>query len=531
MSWPRFGLAKMRIALWSSLLLVIGLLEVCAQDLAPARIVGRVTNSSGEPLVGAKVFWNRAEGYIDTDKPSDTRTDAGGRYELVIGFTKNEPVTIREVFADLDGYVRGESTGDVPLRGGDKAALDFRLEKGEVLGGAFKLPDPATRMFLIQGSNLKTRTINARLRFTDADGNFKTYLPPGEYTLELTYGFERPKWGGLKTGREDLSLEIPPFEWTEAEVGRVFDDLWTAMDRSYSYFVLKKDVDWQAIKEKYRARAAQSKNAAELTTVLKEMLASLRDLHIWIETPTGTVGAYQSSGAYNGNPQVIREQIKDQVECGRFAVVGRTMDGFGYFWMTRQSAANEADVKKAIDAIQNLRDVPGFIVDLRAANGGNETLAQQIASVFCAKDVVYAKHKYRAGPKHDEFGPIQSRTLPAAREPYTKPVVCLIGPGAVSSGEGFVKMMKALPQVTTVGLPTRGASGNPRPFPLSRTGLTVYFSRWVDLMPDGKTFEGVGIPPDVEVNAQPQVYKAADPTLEKGFEVLREKIAKKNGAP
>src|SRR6185369_15932616 len=120
----------MRIALWSLLLLVVGLFDARAQDVAPARIVGRVIDSSGEPIVGAKVFWNRAEGYIDTDKPSDTRTDAGGRYDLVVGFTKNEPVTIKEVFADREGYVRGESPGDVPLRGGYKATLDFRLENG-----------------------------------------------------------------------------------------------------------------------------------------------------------------------------------------------------------------------------------------------------------------------------------------------------------------------------------------------------------------------------------------------------------------
>ena len=87
-------------------------------------------------------------------------------------------------------------------------------------------------------------------------------------------------------------------------------------------------------------------------------------------------------------------------------------------------------------------------------------------------------------------------------------------------------MMKCLPQVTTVGRRTRGASGNPKPWPLvqtglndygqsRQTGLTVYFSRWVDLMPDGRTFEGVGIPPDVEVNEPAAAYADADPTLEK----------------
>jgi C-terminal processing protease CtpA/Prc len=86
-------------------------------------------------------------------------------------------------------------------------------------------------------------------------------------------------------------------------------------------------------------------------------------------------------------------------------------------------------------------------------------------------------------------------------------------------------MMKCLPHVTTVGLPTRGASGNPRPYELGRSGVRVWFSRWVDLMPDGRTFEGLGIPPDVKVDEPPAAYAERDPTLENGLDLLRVKAA------
>ncbi len=111
-------------------------------------------------------------------------------------------------------------------------------------------------------------------------------------------------------------------------------------------------------------------------------------------------------------------------------------------------------------------------------------------------------------------------------KPFRNPVVCLIGPGAVSSGEGFVQMMKCLPNVTTVGLPTRGASGNPEAVELSGTGVAVWFSRWVDLMPDASTFEGSGISPAVTMELPLSSYGKRDPTLEKGLEVLREKLSK-----
>jgi C-terminal processing protease CtpA/Prc len=95
----------------------------------------------------------------------------------------------------------------------------------------------------------------------------------------------------------------------------------------------------------------------------------------------------------------------------------------------------------------------------------------------------------------------------------------------VSSGEGFVQMLTALPQVTPVGLPTRGSSGNPAPVEVGETGLSVYFSRWVDLMPDGTPIEGKGIPPAFVVDVAADRYKDADPTLVKGLEILRARTA------
>jgi C-terminal processing protease CtpA/Prc len=178
-----------------------------------------------------------------------------------------------------------------------------------------------------------------------------------------------------------------------------------------------------------------------------------------------------------------------------------------------------------VEFIRSMRDTPGFLVDLREANGGDERLALQIARQFCGKDIVYAKSKYRNGPGHDDFGPVYDRVLKAVDKPSTKPVVCLIGPRAVSSGEGFVQMMKCLPHVTTVGLRTRGSSGNPKPFKLPGVEVTVFYSRWVDLMPDGVAIEGAGIAPDVELNFPDKVYTEKDPTWDKALEILRKKTS------
>src|SRR5262249_26805615 len=147
--------------------------------------------------------------------------------------------------------------------------------------------------------------------------------------------------------------------------------------------------------------------ADELAAVLKEMLGRLRDGHVWIMTPGGEqIGTHRVVWSYNGNRKVILDQLTAMTECGDFAVVGKTKpDGFGYFLMKRQSSATPKLVKKAVAAIEKLVDTPGFIIDLRNANGGSEPLAMEIARLFCEKKVVYAKSKFRGGKGHDEFTP------------------------------------------------------------------------------------------------------------------------------
>jgi len=85
-------------------------------------------------------------------------------------------------------------------------------------------------------------------------------------------------------------------------------------------------------------------------------------------------------------------------------------------------------------------------------------------------------------------------------------------------------MMKCLPQVTTAGLPTRGSSGNPKPFTLPGVPVTVVYSRWVDMLPDGTPIEGRGVSPEILVDLPKEEYKNADPTWQRALKVLRAKI-------
>jgi Peptidase family S41/Tricorn protease C1 domain len=516
-----------------------------ASDWGTVRFTGKVTDSEGKPVKDATVLINQISGvaiggegmkgkelfnYIDSLK---TLTDTNGAYDLSLHYRLTDSTNVRcELWFNKKQFVRVEKVVHFTPRDGIIETLDARLQQGLILSGVIRVPDiednPSLKnwVYTFEVTNKDFDDVFMTEKSTNG-GAFTIFVPPGEYQIKL-WDAPSVKFSNVKAGTTNLTLEPPPFIWSKDSVGKVFDNFWQVMNQNYSYFFLKTNVDWKALKDEYRPKAIQATNSDELAKVLQQMLAPLRDLHIGILTPHGELPSHISRYNFNGNGKATLQELAETNRIDHFAFVGRTKkDGFGYLVIARQSNANEENVKQVVAAIQKLWDVPGFIVDLRVANGGSEPLAQEIASQFCAKDTVYAKSKYRNGPSHNDFTEEYPRVLKASPNPYTKPVVCIIGPGTVSSGENFVQMMKCLPQVTTVGLPTRGASGNPQPYTLSGTGVTVVFSRWVDLMPDGQTFEEKGISPDVIVNEPSSAYEQQDPTLEKALEILRQKIAVK----
>ncbi len=297
------------------------------------------------------------------------------------------------------------------------------------------------------------------------------------------------------------TLEVRDVELARLEPQQSFDILVEEMDRNYSHFATKK-IDWPKLVERYRAAGEKAKSADEFVPVVTKMLSELQDIHVWIQVGDRQIPTYRSGATTRIDFGKIDRALQDRQSLGSWAVWGKSPDGLGYVRITSLIDIPSGELQQLVDGIQKLFDAPGIVIDLRENIGGAEGLGQQIAALFADEERVYARQRVRNGPAHTDLVETSPRTI-APRQggaTYRGPVAALIGPGAVSSAEGFALMLKALPQCQLFGSPTRGASGNPAAVMLPN-GVDVYFSRWESLEPDGTPIEGRGVTPDVEIES------------------------------
>lgn len=315
-----------------------------------------------------------------------------------------------------------------------------------------------------------------------------------------------------KTGQ----LNVGSVEINEITLADSFDILVADMDRNYSHFTHKK-INWQELTEKYRDRAITAKTAQQWVDVVADMLAEMNDTHTWMIHNGKQITKTKTGWVPNFDFSVVDDDLQDIRSFGNVGLVAKTSDGLGYVRITSLVDVDRRTRSEVIRAVEKLFSTPGIIFDLRRNAGGDETFAQQIAGMLTEEQIVYAVNKFRSGPGHDDFYQHPRILVPGKGPKYGKKMVCLIGPATVSSAEGFALMMRALPNCTCIGKPTRGASGNPAPVHLAE-GIDVWYSRWMALTPEGEPIEDVGVQPDEDI----QHMRGSDATYARAKELLKQ---------
>jgi hypothetical protein len=497
-----------------------------------AVLTGVVRDAAGKPIPWAAVWITGNQGGLTTyNFNSRGYTDADGRYRLT-ALVHSQETQILGMAVEARGFIQlDKAFGNSPLNLKPDEVTEappLTLDRGEVLDFTVDIPPKMSERLLgrVMDDRMYLVTVQRpgfrKTFFSMGDPHFEVYVPPGRYTIGLIED-ETAKLTDVPAGSRGLRL-TRTYKPVAADVlATAFDGLWSEMDRNYSYFELKR-VDWTNLRDQYRPKAIEAGNAEQFGDVVAEMLGHLRDMHVRVLAPHDKMPTFVSPRPRDMNLVVVEKSLEKPVRCENLAFVGYTKaDGFAALILNNQPSANKQNVAQVVRFIQGSHDAPGFIVDLRYAGGGSEPLAHEIARQFCAKDTVYATSMYRNGPDHAAFTRPYDRELKAVEKPYTKPVVCILGPGCVSSGEGFAQMMTCLPNVKTVGRPTRGSSGNPKEFKLPGVPVSVVYSRWVDMMPDGTPIEGRGVVPALRVEPGESAFENADPVWDTAIADLRQR--------
>jgi C-terminal processing protease CtpA/Prc len=100
-------------------------------------------------------------------------------------------------------------------------------------------------------------------------------------------------------------------------------------------------------------------------------------------------------------------------------------------------------------------------------------------------------------------------------------VIVLTSAATFSAAEDFVVAFDAMHRGTLVGETTAGSTGQPLMFKLPGGGSARICTK-DDSYPDGRVFEGVGFPPQVEVSPTvSDIQEGRDAALERAIEMLR----------
>ncbi len=300
-----------------------------------------------------------------------------------------------------------------------------------------------------------------------------------------------------------------------------FEIFWNDFDKMYSFFEYK-NINWDSVYAVYNPLIDENTTEEELFEILKKMVLTLKDGHVNLWGPEGVAYTdwyenYPSNTSYLA-PAYIQEMtiLNEALSYGEI-----TNTQLGYIQIKSFSGSIPVSSFENIDEIlTQFQDKQGIVIDIRSNGGGADKNAEAIAQRFTNNRRLYRKIRYRNGPEHNDFTAWINDYIEPGGTQFLKPVALLTNRRCFSSTEDFILAMRVNPKVITVGDTTGGGSGNPifRELP---NGWTYRLSRWQEVDPEGKNFEGKGLYPSIPVwITQQDSINGKDRILETAIEYL-----------
>lgn len=191
---------------------------------------------------------------------------------------------------------------------------------------------------------------------------------------------------------------------------------------------------------------------------------------------------------------------------------------------------SDEGVKAFMKALPQIMRAKGLIIDVRRNGGGSGVHGERILEHLTRQAIPRAMSFMRgtsivagAQSRLVTWEPV-ARSAPAHSrdgDVYEGPVAVLTSAATFSAAEDFVLAFNALGRGATIGATTGGSTGQPMSIRLPGGGWgRICIKR--DLLPDGGTFVGRGLKPDIEAGPTVQsIRKGVDPVLERALAHLR----------
>ena len=322
-------------------------------------------------------------------------------------------------------------------------------------------------------------------------------------------------WGILFTFHFSLFTScVDEAEYDNTPQGN-FEALWKIIDEHYCFFDYKQQtygLDWNQVYNIYKVRANKNLSRDQLFEVLTDMLAELKDGHVNLSTAFdyGRYWNWHEDYPSNFSDSLQRRYLGSEYKIAaglRYTILD---DNIGYvYYGSFQDGIGEGNLDEVISYLALCN---GLILDIRNNGGGNLTYAEKLAARFCNEKTLVGYQQHKTGKGHNDFSKMEEQYLePSGNLRWQKGVVVLTNRHVYSAANEFVKYMKCLPTVKTVGDKTGGGAGLPFSSTLPN-GWTVRFSA-CPMYDRQRQHTEFGIEPDHHVSLTVDDFRRGRDTL------------------
>ena len=288
---------------------------------------------------------------------------------------------------------------------------------------------------------------------------------------------------------------------------QVFEYLWQEIDSKYS-FINYKQLDWNAIKNKYQTQIYDGMSDEDLFKVCASMMNELRDGHANLISPFDVSAYYpiflNSPQNFNSRLVLTRYLMRNgALMQSTGALDNCILDTLGIkVGYIRYNSFSESLYPEDLDyVLEKMKNCDGLILDVRNNGGGAAGNVFRLAGRFADQKRMAYKSFSKNGVGHEDFDAgVDLYIQPQGSYQFTKRIAVLTNRGCFSATSFFTLAMKSLPYVKVIGDTTGGGLGVPNGGQLPN-GWTYRFSVTKTITPDGKNYES-GVPPDIQINMQ-----------------------------